>query len=152
MEAVLGIKSIHSKRRLQGLSHANIRVIRHPDHSPLPLLWAHHEKLVVVDQRLAFVSGIDLCFGRWDNFRHRLTDRRPNPVDDVDGVAGGGGGGGKMAAIVNSCRPSFKNQVSQTILTTSTILSCYQMCGILSKTCELYVFPHSPSLNSATFL
>ena len=27
-------------------------------------LWAHHEKLVVVDQLYAFVGGIDLCYGR----------------------------------------------------------------------------------------
>ena len=30
--AVLGINSLHSKRRM--LQHPNIRVIRHPDHTP----------------------------------------------------------------------------------------------------------------------
>lgn len=37
-------------------------------------LWAHHEKLVVIDQTYAFVGGIDLCFGRWDDGNHRLAD------------------------------------------------------------------------------
>uniref|UniRef100_A0A915B6S4 phospholipase D n=1 Tax=Parascaris univalens TaxID=6257 RepID=A0A915B6S4_PARUN len=36
--------------------------------------WAHHEKLVIVDQLIAFVGGVDLCYGRWDDPRHMLTD------------------------------------------------------------------------------
>ena len=28
--------------------------------------WAHHEKLVVCDEEIAFVSGIDLSIGRWE--------------------------------------------------------------------------------------
>ena len=47
------------------------RVARHPDHAPLPSMWAHHEKMVVVDQSAVFLGGIDLCFGRWDDHRHR---------------------------------------------------------------------------------
>ena len=55
--------------------HPNIRVLRHPDTvRGGPLLWSHHEKLVVVDQSYAFVGGIDLCFGRWDNYEHRNAD------------------------------------------------------------------------------
>ncbi len=51
------------------------QVIRHPDHMPsTALLWAHHEKLVVIDQSLAFLGGIDLAYGRWDDSQHRLTD------------------------------------------------------------------------------
>ncbi|KAL8559506.1 hypothetical protein ACOMHN_037170 [Nucella lapillus] len=54
----------------------NIKVLRHPDHIPGKgvLLWAHHEKLVAIDQQIAFVGGIDLCYGRWDDAQHRLTD------------------------------------------------------------------------------
>lgn len=29
---------------------------------------------MVVDQTYAFFGGIDLCYGRWDDYRHRLTD------------------------------------------------------------------------------
>ena len=67
--AVLGINSMYSKKRM--LQHPLIRVIRHPDHSPLPIMWAHHEKCVIVDQSTAFIGGIDLCFGRWDTHSHR---------------------------------------------------------------------------------
>jgi phosphatidylserine/phosphatidylglycerophosphate/cardiolipin synthase-like enzyme len=36
----------------------------------LPTAAAHHEKVVVVDGRLAFVGGIDLTDGRWDTPDH----------------------------------------------------------------------------------
>lgn len=49
--------------------------MRHPDHvSSSVYLWAHHEKIVVIDQSVAFVGGIDLAYGRWDDGEHRLTD------------------------------------------------------------------------------
>ncbi|XP_007517979.1 phospholipase D1 isoform X2 [Erinaceus europaeus] len=74
VELALGINSEYSKRTLMRL-HPNIKVMRHPDHvSSTVYLWAHHEKLVVVDQSLAFVGGIDLAYGRWDDHEHRLTD------------------------------------------------------------------------------
>lgn len=52
-----------------------LQVMRHPDHvSSSVYLWAHHEKIVVIDQSVAFVGGIDLAYGRWDDREHRLTD------------------------------------------------------------------------------
>ncbi|XP_023379851.1 phospholipase D1 [Pteropus vampyrus] len=52
-----------------------LKVMRHPDHvSSSVYLWAHHEKLVIIDQSVAFVGGIDLAYGRWDDNEHRLTD------------------------------------------------------------------------------
>lgn len=51
------------------------QVMRHPDHvSSVVFLWAHHEKVVAIDQTVAFVGGIDLAFGRWDDCEYRLTD------------------------------------------------------------------------------
>lgn len=46
-----------------------MQVIRHPNHYTKRgvLFWSHHEKLVVIDQKIAFVGGIDLCYGRWDD-------------------------------------------------------------------------------------
>ncbi|CAG7818835.1 unnamed protein product [Allacma fusca] len=71
----LGINSFYSKQKLVQQSHENIKVLRHPDHVKSGvLMWAHHEKLVVVDQMYAFVGGIDLCYGRWDDPNHRLCD------------------------------------------------------------------------------
>ncbi|XP_008560003.1 phospholipase D1 [Microplitis demolitor] len=75
VELALGINSYYSKQRLVSLCPENIKVFRHPDHARVGVfLWAHHEKIVVVDQKLAFIGGIDLCYGRWDTNEHRLTD------------------------------------------------------------------------------
>ncbi|XP_061876761.1 phospholipase D1 [Entelurus aequoreus] len=74
VELALGINSGYSKRTLIHL-HPNIKVMRHPAHvSSAVYLWAHHEKIIVIDQSVAFVGGIDLAYGRWDDREHRLTD------------------------------------------------------------------------------
>ncbi|XP_077411120.1 phospholipase D1-like [Vanacampus margaritifer] len=74
VELALGINSGYSKLTLRHL-HPNIKVMRHPDHvSSAVYLWAHHEKIVVIDQSVAFVGGIDLAYGRWDDREHQLTD------------------------------------------------------------------------------
>ncbi|CAF0891625.1 unnamed protein product [Adineta steineri] len=73
----MGLNSLHTKRALIGKSKKGfIKVIRHPDHYPSGgvFLWSHHEKLVIIDQKIAFVGGIDLCFGRWDDEFMRLVD------------------------------------------------------------------------------
>ncbi|KAH8413621.1 hypothetical protein KR222_002150, partial [Zaprionus bogoriensis] len=73
VEMALGINSYYSKSTLA--KHENIKVMRHPDHARGGiLLWAHHEKIVVIDQSYAFIGGLDLCYGRWDDRAHRLTD------------------------------------------------------------------------------
>ncbi|KAI9272214.1 hypothetical protein EDC94DRAFT_655615 [Helicostylum pulchrum] len=77
MSVALTIDSVHTKQWLQNL-HPNIIVQRHPDHSisneNTVLFWSHHEKIVVVDNRLAFIGGLDLCFGRYDTHDHSLSD------------------------------------------------------------------------------
>ena len=42
----------------------------------VPLGACHHQKLVVVDDRLAFVGGGDISVDRWDSPRHLDHDRR----------------------------------------------------------------------------
>ena len=45
-----------------------------------PVGASHHQKLVVVDDRVAFVGGIDLAAARWDTPEHRACDpRRVDP-------------------------------------------------------------------------
>ncbi|XP_054719269.1 phospholipase D2-like [Uloborus diversus] len=73
LEVALGINSSHTEKKLKNM-HKNIKVLRHPWASKGVLLWAHHEKIVCVDQTYAFVGGLDLCYGRWDDFQHRLSD------------------------------------------------------------------------------
>ena len=34
--------------------------------------FSHHQKLVVIDRQLAFVGGMDLCYGRYDDARYDL--------------------------------------------------------------------------------
>uniref|UniRef100_A0AAY4EL08 Phospholipase n=1 Tax=Denticeps clupeoides TaxID=299321 RepID=A0AAY4EL08_9TELE len=74
VELALSINSGYTKKTLMNM-HANIKVMRHPDHvASVVFLWAHHEKMVAIDQSVAFMGGLDLCFGRWDDNRYRLTD------------------------------------------------------------------------------
>ena len=95
VEGALGCNSAYAKRTLLALNSENIFVLRHPDHvgSTSTLLWAHHEKLVCIDQRICLLGGIDLCFGRWDDHQHKLTD-------------------------FGSSKPNFLNQVSQSVVET----------------------------------
>ncbi|UJR30086.1 hypothetical protein I4U23_017627 [Adineta vaga] len=77
MQIALGLNSAYTKRALTSKSQTGfIKVIRHPDHYPKGgvIFWSHHEKLVVIDQKIAFVGGIDLCYGRWDDEFMRLVD------------------------------------------------------------------------------
>lgn len=64
--------SAYTKQTLESL-HSNIKVLRHPQ-IVLPTFWSHHEKLVVVDQNLAFLGGLDLCYGRFDTQEHLLFE------------------------------------------------------------------------------
>jgi phospholipase D1/2 len=41
-----------------------------------PLGASHHEKIVVVDDRIAFCGGLDLTRGRWDTPAHQPNDPR----------------------------------------------------------------------------
>ncbi|CAH0048808.1 unnamed protein product [Clonostachys solani] len=47
------------------------------------LFWAHHEKLIVVDRKLSFMGGLDLCFGRWDTSSHPIADAHPGNLDAI---------------------------------------------------------------------
>eukprot|EP01094_Clydonella_sp_ATCC50884_P003043 TRINITY_DN1233_c1_g1_i1.p1 TRINITY_DN1233_c1_g1~~TRINITY_DN1233_c1_g1_i1.p1 ORF type:complete len:751 (+),score=180.37 TRINITY_DN1233_c1_g1_i1:116-2254(+) len=73
-EAAVGglVKSENAKKVLERL-HPNIRVVRHPTGAS-NLFWTHHQKFVVIDQKIAFIGGIDLCFGRFDDPSHPLVD------------------------------------------------------------------------------
>ena len=73
----LKINSSYSKRRLQAI-HENVKVLRWPDHfSSGVYLWSHHEKLVIVDHRVCFLGGLDLCYGRYDDPGHKVWDQPP---------------------------------------------------------------------------
>ncbi|KNE58807.1 hypothetical protein AMAG_04357 [Allomyces macrogynus ATCC 38327] len=74
--AALSNCSFHTKFYLVSL-HPNIHVQRHPDMLKTTPFWAHHEKAVVIDDRVAYLGGLDLCYGRWDSHAHPLVDLAP---------------------------------------------------------------------------
>lgn len=51
-------------------------MLRHPNYLVIPFFWSHHEKIVLIDQRIAFIGGLDICYGRWDTPKHYLTNDR----------------------------------------------------------------------------
>ncbi len=67
----LDLNSHFSETYLESL-HPNIRVMRHPTITPMK--WSHHQKTLIVDQRIAFVGGLDLGLGRLDDQRHVCVD------------------------------------------------------------------------------
>lgn len=44
-----------------------------------PLASSHHQKIVVIDDRIAFCGGIDMTIGRWDRRAH--LDEEPKRTD-----------------------------------------------------------------------
>lgn len=47
------------------------------------MFWAHHEKLCLIDGKIAFMGGLDLCFGRYDTNDHPIADAHPQNMDDT---------------------------------------------------------------------
>lgn len=94
VEAAVTCNSAHTKHALQALcpegspGYGNITVMRHPDHNvfenaaDMTFYWAHHEKFIVIDYKMAFIGGLDLCFGRWDNHQHQLSDLHPEGIQN----------------------------------------------------------------------
>ncbi|KAF8456421.1 hypothetical protein BDZ91DRAFT_686048 [Kalaharituber pfeilii] len=81
--AAIPIDSSYTKYSLLDL-HPNVFVQRSPNQiRQNTFFWAHHEKILVVDHVVAFVGGIDLCFGRWDTPQHSLRDDRPTGFEDT---------------------------------------------------------------------
>ncbi|KAI8369196.1 hypothetical protein EDC96DRAFT_504222 [Choanephora cucurbitarum] len=80
VSVALPLDSQHTQEWMHQI-HPNIIVQRHSNlTSPL---WAHHEKILVIDSRLAFVGGLDLCFGRYDTTEHALMDYPANNIKEV---------------------------------------------------------------------
>lgn len=44
--------------------------------SPHPIYGAHHQKIVCIDDSIAFAGGMDLTVDRWDTQDHRPDDKR----------------------------------------------------------------------------
>ncbi|KAG5950297.1 hypothetical protein E4U53_005291 [Claviceps sorghi] len=77
VEAAVPIDSEYTKFSLLNL-HPNIFVQRSPNQfKKNQFFFAHHEKICIVDHDVAFLGGVDLCFGRWDCPQHPIVDDKP---------------------------------------------------------------------------
>jgi phospholipase D1/2 len=84
VEAAIPIDSEYTKFSLLNL-HPNIFVQRSPHQfKKNQFFFAHHEKICIVDHDVAFVGGIDLCFGRWDCPQHPVADDKPTGFEPED--------------------------------------------------------------------
>ena len=68
----LTLNSAHTEESFKRIN-PNIKVTRHPSDA-LTLMWSHHEKLVIIDQMIGYVGGLDLCWGRYDNHDHPIYE------------------------------------------------------------------------------
>ena len=84
VEAAIPIDSEFTKFSMLDL-HPNVFVQRSPNQfKKNQFFFAHHEKICVVDHTVAFVGGIDLCFGRWDTPQHSVVDDKPTGFEQSD--------------------------------------------------------------------
>ncbi|SCV01872.1 LAME_0G19064g1_1 [Lachancea meyersii CBS 8951] len=76
--STVGTDSSWTKHSMLNL-HPNIHLIRSPNQwLQNTYFWAHHEKMTVIDHSIAFMGGIDLCYGRFDTPEHVLKDDNPD--------------------------------------------------------------------------
>jgi len=63
--------------RLPWRSHRRLRLVLDADHPPA---GSHHQKVVVIDDKVAFCGGIDITTSRWDTREHPADPaKRQNP-------------------------------------------------------------------------
>lgn len=80
--------------KLDWTTHRRLRFRLDSQH---PVGGSHHQKVAVVDDRVAFAGGLDFTFGRWDTPEHRSDDERrrddaremPQPYHDVQMMLSG---------------------------------------------------------------
>ncbi len=87
-------KSLRLLRRRCFPHHERVRLRfhMHPD-----IRGSHHQKIVCIDDRIAFVGGIDLTSRRWDTWHHHPDDARRrdtkgaayDPLHDVQAMVTG---------------------------------------------------------------
>ena len=84
INSAIPIDSEYTKFSLLDLD-SNVFVQRSPNQIRQgTFFWAHHEKVCIVDHMVAFVGGIDLCFGRWDTPQHEVADDKLTGFEDID--------------------------------------------------------------------
>ena len=64
VEKLVPTKSEAAKKYLESL-HPNIHVERQTSYIKQLYGWTHHQKTVTIDERVAFVGGLDICLHRF---------------------------------------------------------------------------------------
>lgn len=87
---------------------------------------SHHQKIVVVDDCLAFAGGMDIAGGRWDTPEHRADDpRRPGeegpypPYHDVQAVVDGDTARALSAIVRDRWRRATGESIPESVRTTA---------------------------------
>jgi phosphatidylserine/phosphatidylglycerophosphate/cardiolipin synthase-like enzyme/uncharacterized membrane protein YdjX (TVP38/TMEM64 family) len=84
-----------------------------------PITGSHHQKVVVVDDAVAFVGGLDLTHGRWDTPAHRAHEpyrvdmygRQARPNHDVQAIVDGRA----AVALGDLCRDRWQRATRQRV-------------------------------------
>jgi phospholipase D1/2 len=63
------------RKVLEGIHPTNVHVIRHPGNLVNFSVWTHNQKMVVIDRKIAYMGGIDLCYGRCEDRNFDVTDK-----------------------------------------------------------------------------
>ena len=74
VESVEPLKSEDTQKYLNNL-HENIQVLRHS--SATIEGFTHHQKIIIIDDYIAFIGGLDICLHRWDTQLHPIE---PLPI------------------------------------------------------------------------
>lgn len=113
-------KSLKLFRRSGFLSHPRVKIKFDFAH---PFMASHHQKMVSIDGYRAFIGGIDLTDGRWDDSRHladnplrvRQDGTRYEPVHDVQAMVDGAA----AAAVQDLVRRRWHRATGERVQSTS---------------------------------
>lgn len=72
ISGTLNVNSEYVKSWLNDMS-PNIITIRHPRY--YVHFWSHHEKMCLIDSKILFMGGLDLCYGRYEHHNYPLSDK-----------------------------------------------------------------------------
>ena len=82
MTSALGGHTLSARRRrvcvhFRLLSYL---ILRHGDPA-IPYFWSHHDKHVTIDQEVAFLGGVDITFGRYEDSEYLLRDENSDVTE-----------------------------------------------------------------------
>lgn len=136
--------------KMDWLTHAQLRFRLDDGH---PIGASHHQKIVVIDDRLAFIGGLDVTSQRWDSRAHLAADPRRNdpafpdypPFHDVMAVVTGEA----AAALADICRERWHSASGERLTRppclpgpapwpSEAAALCSDACVAIARTCPAW--------------